>query len=239
MDRIEIIMQALGSAPLIREVLIRQVRQFDEMFSGKVFPPFDDPEAQAEKVAQDYWNRRMSEPVTEDNDVDPGVIADQAHDKSLAFYLTLAAMHTTVLNLFTAGLFHLFEQQTGLLYRDWTGTSSPRPVEALRHWLNDELKIDITATALAWARLNELRLVANVVKHAEGNSAQELRRINGDYFRQPLLRTPGFQDIPSIDHPIGAPLTGEDIYITKADYDEFVRSVVSFWEWLASELKNR
>ena len=44
-------------------VFIPQIKQFDKMFSGSVFPPFADPEAQAEKVAQDYWDQKMSEPV--------------------------------------------------------------------------------------------------------------------------------------------------------------------------------
>lgn len=235
-ERIERIMRARDSADYIQRVVIRQVRQFDEMFSGTVFPPFADPDAQAERVAQDYWNERMSEPVGEDDDVDAGVIADQAHERSLAFYSTLAAMHTTVLNLFTAGLYHLFEQQCGSLLRDWTGASGS--VQALRDWLRTELRIDTTGCP-SWPRMNELRLVANVVKHAEGDSERELRQLNPIYFREPLIRQPEFADIPSPVFPLGAPLTGELIFITKANYDEFVQTVISFWEWLASELERR
>ena len=93
-------------------VFVPQIKQFDKMFSETVFSPFADPEAQANKVAQDYLDQEMAEPVGEDGpDEDPGDIADDAQQKSIEFYETMTAMHYTVVNLFTAGVFHLFEQQ--------------------------------------------------------------------------------------------------------------------------------
>jgi hypothetical protein len=53
----------------------------------------------------------VNEPAYDDNDVDPGSVAEDAHDHSVDVYLTLTAMQFTVVNLFTAGLYHLFEQQ--------------------------------------------------------------------------------------------------------------------------------
>ena len=82
-------------------------------------------------------------------------------------------------------------------------------------------------------------MVANVVKHAAGDSEQQLRQLNPIYFREPLIRQPGFEAIPSSDSRIGEPLTGELIFITKENYDDFVRSVIGFWEWLAAELERR
>jgi hypothetical protein len=35
------------------------------------------------------------------------------------------------------------------------------------------------------------------------------------------------------DRMLGEPLTGEGIYVVKADYDEFVTAVIEFWKWLA------
>jgi hypothetical protein len=113
-------------------VFIPQIAQFDKMFSETVFPPFADPEAQANKVAQDYWDKKMSEPVGEFGpDEDPGDIADDAHQKSIDFYETMTAMHHTVVNLFTAGVFHLFEQQVGTLLQDWSGKRPKFPFDEL------------------------------------------------------------------------------------------------------------
>ena len=67
------------SGDYITGVFVGQIKQFDKMFSGTVFPPFADPEAQANKVAQDYWDQKMSEPCGPDGpDDDPGDIADDA-----------------------------------------------------------------------------------------------------------------------------------------------------------------
>ena len=38
------------SGDYITGVFVGQIKQFDKMFSGTVFPPFADPEAQANKV---------------------------------------------------------------------------------------------------------------------------------------------------------------------------------------------
>lgn len=65
----------------------------------------------------------------------------------------------------------------------------------------------------------------------------QLRRVNPQYFRLPLMREPAYQDIPGFERPIDARLAGDDIWVTKDDYDRFVDAVVGFWEWLAAELE--
>ena len=223
------------SGDYITGVFVGQIKQFDKMFSGTVFPPFADPEAQGNKVAQDYWDQKMSEPCGPDGpDDDPGDIADDAHQKSLDFYETMTAMHHTVLNLFAAGVFHLFEQQAGTLLQDWTGTRPKYPFSALEDLLKNKNgpTIDVRA-APTWSRVNELRLVANVVKHSEGDSADKLRAVNDAYFKLPAVRGTDLEKHFGGDHMLGEPLTGEGIYITKEDYDSFVQAVIDFWTWLA------
>src|SRR5947209_9543481 len=96
------------TADYVKGAFVSQVKLLDKMFSEKVLPAFDEPEAQAEKVAQGYWEQNMSEPWDpEGSEEDPGSIADDAQRISVDFYLTMFAMHHTVVNLFTAGVFHL------------------------------------------------------------------------------------------------------------------------------------
>lgn len=216
-------------------VFIPQVRQFDRVFSETVFPPFADPETQANKVAQDYWDQKMSEPCGPDGpDEDPADIADDARQQSIDFYETMFAMHHTVVNLFTAGVFHLFEQQVGTLMEDWTGKRPKFPFDELgkltiKNRDGGEIAIKSAPT---WGRLDELRLVANVVKHAEGDSATRLRAVNGAHFRLPSVRGTELEKWFG-ERMLGEPLTGEGIYVVKADYDTFVTAVIEFWEWLA------
>lgn len=209
-------------------VLVPQIKRFDHLFTEMVFPSFADPEAQAEKVAQDYWNQKMSEPCGENGpDEDFGDIADNAHQESLDFYFTMTAMHTTVLNLFAAGLYHLFEQQAGTWLRDWTGKKEKYPIPPLMK------KLNLDPTTPLWARLNELKHVANVVKHAEGDAAAQLRVINPAYFQLPAVRGTELEAHISGGRMLGEPLTGEGLYVTKADYDAFVQAVIEFWRWVA------
>jgi hypothetical protein len=227
--------RALTSGDLIRALLIPQVRQFDETFSSKVYPPFADPEGDAARVAREYVTERMNQ-LGEDADF--GSIADDAHDREVAFYQTQVSIQFTVVNLFTAGIYHVFEQQIASLYRDWTATT-PKTVGQVRDWLSGTLGIDIE-TAPTWSTIDELRIVANVVKHAEGNAAERLQQVNPDLFQLPLMRQPGYRDlIPPSDfrRPVEAPLTGEDLYVTKDDYDRYVRSVLDFWEWLLNQIE--
>ncbi len=232
-DRTERIMMALGDVRYMREYVIHELRRFDRLFSEKVYPPFADPEVQAERVAQEHWDQRMGEPVYDDNDVDPGSIADDAHDKSLAFYMDLWPMQVVVLNLFATGLYHLHEQQMFALSRRWGIDPS---IGALRRWLIENLETDIRSAPM-WPMVYELSLVANVVKHAEGRSSEELRQRNPVYFRHPGMRNEAFASIPQSDLPVHGPLTGEDIYVTKEDYDAFAQAVFDFWEWLASAVE--
>lgn len=216
-------------------VFIPQIMQFDKMFSETVFPPFADPEAQANKVAQDYWDKKMSEPVGEFGpDEDPGDIADDAHQKSIDFYETMTAMHHTVVNLFTAGVFHLFEQQAGTLLQEWSGKRPKFPFDELgKSSFKDKAGNTVAFnSAPTWAKLDELRLVANVVKHAEGDSANKLRAVNDAHFKLPSVRGTDLEKWFG-DRMLGEPLTGEGIYVVKSDYDEFVTAVIEFWKWLA------
>ncbi len=222
-------------------VFLAQIKQFDKVFSGTVFPPFADPETQANKVAEDYWNQKMSEPVGEDGPrYDPGDVADDAHEKSIEFYETMHAMHQTVLNLFAAGVFHLFEQQLGTLLEDWNGK---RPKYPFNELINGATFVDKSGNrtafnaAPAWAKLDELRLVANVVKHAEGSSASDLRSVNDEYFKHPAVRGTSLAEHFGHDRMQGEPLSGEGMYVTKDDYDGLVAAVVAFWTWLADTIE--
>jgi hypothetical protein len=223
-------------ADYLTGVFIPQIALFDKMFSETVFPPFADPEAKANKVAQDYWDQKMSEPCGPDGpDEDPADIADDAQQKAIDFYETMFAMHYTIVNLFTAGVFHLFDQQIGTLLEDWTGKRPKFPFDELgKLSIKDRAGNEVPfKSAPTWAKLDELRLVANVVKHAEGDSANKLRAVNDAHFKLPSVRGTELEKWFG-ERMLGEPLMGEGIYIDKADYDAFVTAAVEFWKWLAS-----
>jgi len=105
------------------------------------------PEAEAQKASQAYWDEKMSEPVGEDGDVDPGSIADDANDKAIETYELLFPLRRSALNLGTASLFHLFEQTSISLGRDWK-RGDCKKLEHFLDWLRDVIGIDARAQTM-------------------------------------------------------------------------------------------
>lgn len=238
----EAIARALSSGGEIRSFLIAQVRQFDQLFGERVYPPFSDLASASEAVRAKSIDTQLTEAAA-DPDLDLGSVADNAHAQSLAFYLEHLPLQQILLNLFTAGLFHLFEQQMGALYRSWTcGTVVNNLGQAqgerfdlavIEKWSKTNLKVDFK-TSPNWPRIEELKDVANVVKHAEGPSAKQLRLRNPKLFRF-LDFCDSDDDASSNYRPVvRTPLTGDDLFVSKADYDSYVADVLNFWEWLAT-----
>jgi len=208
----------------IRQVNIPDFQAFSECLERRILPTFSMIDDEASRVA-DETHERLGMVATEYTD--PGDVADHARDAGLRYFETMKGVEQAVVNLFTAACYHLFEQQLLLIYRqEWRGfgrTDQGKPVglQDVRGGFSDE-GIDLDRLE-AWDTIDELRLVANVVKHAEGRSADELRQRNPRLFihSDPLLdkmlgerRRPG--------RWLYQPLIGEDFYVGIDDYHRYV-----------------
>ena len=89
---------------------VERTRSYDHIVRERLLPAIGDPEVEAQKASEAYWNNKMSESVGDDGDVDPGSIAADANEKAIETYELLFPLRQSALNLGTAGLFHLFEQ---------------------------------------------------------------------------------------------------------------------------------
>ena len=210
---------------------LQRTKSYDHVVRDRLLPAIGDPEAEAHKASQTYWDEKMSEPVGEDGDVDPGSIADDANDKAIETYELLFPLRQSALNLGTAGLFHLFEQTCTSFGRAWR-RGECKKLEHFLDWLSDALGIDPRAQGF-WGDVHELHMVANVIKHGEGWSADELRTINPALFDYP--GTHGF--MAGLHHsPVAAPLAGGDLFVTEDDYLRYVQAIEALWGWLARQL---
>jgi hypothetical protein len=211
---------------------IERTKSYDHIVRERLLPAIGDPEVEAQKASEAYWNAKMSEPVGEDDDVDPGSIADDANDKAIETYELLFPLRQSALNLGTAGLFHLFEQTCTSLGRAWK-RGECKKFEHFLDWLRDATGVDVMAQEF-WSDIHELHMVANVIKHGEGWSADELRGINPALFDYP--GTHGF--MAGLHHaPVAAPLAGGDLFVTEDDYGRYVKAVIALWSWLAAQLQ--
>ena len=97
-----------------------------------------------------------------------------------------------------------------------------------------EYGIDIKNFA-CWSKIDELRLVANTVKHAEGKSSHKLRKIRPDLFINPLFSQDSFflQGFDSVFQP----LVGDDLYVSLQDIKDYCDHLVQFWEELVDVMQ--
>jgi hypothetical protein len=95
--------------------------------------------------------------------------------------------------------------------------------------------IDVTMFS-SWAKVEELRLVANTVKHAEGDSAQKLYNLRPDLFQHPRITEIGLsfgQNAPRVF----LPLAGEDLYVSIADVGQYRDALLGFWSELGNAME--
>lgn len=85
----------------------------------------------------------------------------------------------------------------------------------------------------SWGLIDELRLVANVVKHGEGESADDLRIKRPDLFVYLSFRD---EEIRIGTRRIETVLFGQDLYVTTDELVRYHKGSVAFWTELADAL---
>ncbi len=225
-------------ASRVRFSAIPYVRAYGDCVLSDVMSAFANLEKRADEIANAEFERLGSEPAGEDCDVDMGVLAEVAQDKGQAFYDTMSSLRQTTLNLFAAGLFHLLEQHLADLCHDGAFTVAP-PDDTKLHiisaWYQQYFELDLSAF-VPWPKIDELRLVANAVKHAEGSAARNLRQLRPELFQHPVVR----ELMPGISgpvRPIRMPLAGDDLYITEQFFEEYLRAANQLFADIANHFE--
>ena len=189
--------------PLVH-TFVRQIDLFHKCGKERLLPAFASIEAEAEKESASIWSEYMSQPG--DDEGDPSGAAEHAMDAGVAVLSSLSDLRQTVTNLLAVGLRHLFEQQKAEVEAragtiDWPSLHN-------------------------WGKVEELRIVANVVKHGEGRSASELRKIRPELFVDPTLRRLGV-NFGAGD--VERPMAGEGLYVSEADFDAYAQALGDLW----------
>lgn len=155
--------------------------------------------------------------------------------------MMLTGIRQGLINMFASGLYHTFEQQLMLFHRkqilpptlenDKSQFKMAKIKESLRlHGINVEV-------LPCWHKIDEMRLVANTVKHAEGDSSEELRVRRPDLFRDPRLQE---FDLPELGNApstrVFLPMVGEDLFIPLEEIQLYRDAIVDFWERLADAM---
>lgn len=212
------------------------LKAFGQYVMEDVEPIFENLAERANAIATLEFKRIGEQPAGEDCDGDMSVAAESAQDKGQIFYDTMVSIRQTSLNLFAAGLFHLLEQQLANLCRDCAFEMPPprdTKLSEVATWYRNNFNLNLSNLS-AWPKIQQLRLLANSVKHGEGTSTEELRAIRPDLFQNPDLREFA-QDFPVIytAQSVRLPLAGEDIFVTTEVFSEFIAAANSLFADIA------
>jgi hypothetical protein len=172
-----------------RREFVPQLRAIVEVLEMRTLPAFSGIEQEAEKVSEEAWDAFMSAPGT--GDEDPSDFAEAAEEAGVSHYMLLNGIRQGMVNLFAAPLYHAFEQQVMLFLRrevlDLREENNPKLFQLPEFQRRLKARgLDVTSFH-CWGKLDELRLVANTVKHAEGESARKLHALRADMFEHPSI----------------------------------------------------
>jgi hypothetical protein len=164
----------------IRERICPRFKQFGELVLSRVLPAFEGINEEAHALERRRYDELMSHVSAPEEDMwEAGeAMADLAFNEAMDHAVLLESMRYATINLYAAALYHLTEQHLidlVLQIHNNDEQHNHRPEEAIA-WFKNALGLDLS-TLSSWPVLEELRLVANVVKHGEGGSAGRLRKI--------------------------------------------------------------
>lgn len=226
-------------ADYIQGMIIRDFSRYADVVKKRLLPVFDKIGEEAEEFANKKYQEYAAHLDTSEADQydAEAYYTDKALDEGVAYQDTLVAMYFTTLSLFTAGLFHLLEQHSIELYLEILDHHGIEEVKLghVTEWLRSSLSIDVRSFK-CWDVIDELRLVANSVKHGEGRSAQDLRVRRPDLFVVPAYRN-GLSAPQLRPNRVRKPLFGEDLYLTVVDFDRYCEGVLSFWAELSDAMR--
>lgn len=214
-----------------KDIYVPQILALADALEERLLPAFENLNAEADQIEEQHWKMLCSLPG--DENVDMASLAESAFDVGLTHYLMMKGLRQGIINMMAAAIYHLFEQQMmefhkrGILQvAEERNKSLHRLPVAWKRLL--EYGADVKSFS-CWPTIDELRLVANTVKHAEGDSASELHSKRPELFVAPEI----CKDI-EIDSSVNvsAPLIGEGLYISESDVVRYKEAVVDFWGML-------
>jgi len=210
-------------ARYIRGVLLRELAAYEACVTERLLRSFGNLSDEVDEMRQ-----RLLDSIEHPYDHDDA--SKWAESEAETWAMDVWSVHVGICGLLVAGLFHTFEQHASWLCVEGRVVASGY---AGAHASLGEFETWLGSIGVApldhpqWIRIkDELRLVANVVKHAEGTSANQLRRIQPSLFQLPGASWLGEQKAYR-------PLFGSGLHLSEAHFQQYAAAVRDFWSWLA------
>lgn len=214
----------------LRQRYIDDLTLIKTMFIERIQPIFANAEKESEEYQNELWESIINRPCTEDNYVDPGDYVGFVQEKAVERYEMLSLMRYRNIGMWIACLCQVWEQQLysfiiheaqqeGIKYDSSDIKRGFAFSKEVFEWHQQPFEQMAT-----WAKIKELRLLVNVIKHAEGDSEQKLRTLRPDYFTEEVCGTQ--YDLMVLYHTT---LLEPTLMIKEQDFTDYYDALVKFW----------
>lgn len=218
-------------------VFVPHLQRLQHTLEQRLLPTFDDLATEADRVQEEAFEGFNHMPAGED--CDPARSAEMAHEEALEYYMGMCAIRQTLLNAFAPIFYHTWEQQLLVFHRQEVlhPTEEHKPKLLSLKILDERLSSrGLKLQSLpSWPTIDELKHVANIVKHADGPAAEIAKSQYPSLFENPAL---GDFDLHKSNYRprVYSPLSGEDIFVRELDLRRYAAALVNFWSEFSDAL---
>lgn len=210
-----------------RESLKNEIRFFTKIYFDKIRPAFSNIDAEAEEYKEKLlanFNRNYDSDYPDFNDYIS--IIEQTHEITGEYWLNLDLMKHNSLLMWIAMLYQYWEQQMRRFLHN--EMKKYFKIEFAKFCVRiEEIKkcfsfhgIDIESLQ-SWDKVNELRLLCNVIKHGDGSAAKKLYKIRPDLFKSEDTDMLRLYKTTLLDHVI---------QVTEEDLQSYSDALIELWD---------
>jgi len=228
----------------IRKMLKEPFETFAKTYHERVIPIFSSLEEESQAIADEKYED-LGRYFNPEND-DPADYAEMAWEAGLEHYESMSLMQYNMRLMWISTLYQFWEQQVRkFVFEEVTRTHKfidkkgndvdfagfcTRGIDDIKEEFN-EFGIDLEKLN-SWSRIEELRLLANVIKHGEGWSATKLKELRPDYFDAGVIST----DLLDL---YKTTLGERVLNIDDSEYEIYCDAIIQFWDELPEVMYSR
>ncbi|PET68296.1 hypothetical protein CN533_27290 [Priestia megaterium] len=162
--------------------------------------------------------------------IDPSDLGDYMEDMEVSLYETALAMKSNHLFITISMLGHMWEQQVVRFVRKELRESFGQRIGVISFSKALEViekhGVEYKEQA-SFTKIKELRLLVNTIKHAEGQSAERLRRIRPDFFETEGFSEDDIMDILELNDSVL--LDPYSLNVKETDLFDYIKATQDFW----------
>lgn len=226
----------------LREKFQRPYDYYLDIYFNKIKVVFENIEEEANEVSQDYYEEMGQYFDPDRTDIDS--IVDSAFEKGLEYYEAVSLIRYNNQLMWISTMYQFWEQQVRKFLFDEITHSGvtlynekgceiefknycTRGINDIKREFAD-FGQDLEDLE-SWSDINELRLLANVIKHGDGGSATDLELLRPDFFKSEITENV----LLKIHRTV---LNEQVLKISDTDFTKYKVALQGFWRELPERL---